>query len=975
LPTAILRFQILLIELLVNNYLSFEEDWCFNVFCKEDLGNFAELAIDDLLNWFGNLYKLKNKIDFINPKIVINSTNLKENFQVKTKEISIDFSLFERYTDENTIVSEDLIFVRTDYFGKEKNYFRVSTAEPLNYNIKEEDKPCLEFFLQNIFDKPGFRDGQFPIISNALNRKDTIGLLPTGGGKSLCYQLPCLLQPCINFVVCPIKSLMYDQKINLENAFITNTNFITSDLTSEERTKVQNKFVEGKYLFVWISPERFQITDFRGYLAAINSHSSIAYAVVDEVHCLSEWGHDFRTSYLNLAKTIEKYCPNAKFIGLTATASVNVLKDIKIEFARQRKNLDDDNIKSLLDYSRKELVFDIILDGGNKKSVIEEKLQELKNNEGFFETDKKAGLVFTPHVNGEFGCYDISNNLNLKFGRQVKWYSGEVPTKNISIDISVEESNDRDVVSQIVKRRIVELYPNSLETEINEILRNYRYPVISTNRSNSNRRSIELGKIPVLSDKLFKEYKNDVQKKFKFNTFPLMVATKAFGMGIDKPNIEYTFHYGLPSSVEALYQEAGRAGRWGKKNIENTEKQAKCYVFYSKETTDIENIERLFNKDTTFAQIKEINARVGRDGKHVFRQIFLYLQGQKDIAQDFKTMNEIIIEYFQPNEKVLIWWINARDKLGVDEKVLQKAIYKLSLLGIVKDWAVDFGNEFYEVEFNTKDNSSIQEALSSYILKYEPNLKIVEELKKLELSNIKEKCIWYLLQWTFENISYNRKQSLKTLVDWCNDFTEIGNEAFKKRIDNYFRFTDTTFIFQHISENPMDYKKWFEVFNRITKDVNSLQNETKIFIPSIENEYEKKMEFERLRDSLSRFLESYRNNTGLNLVSGVVRLFLKDYENPDGQSRFESAFEKISGKDFEEYSQKKILVFTIEMGRFLDEDEKVKLCFSILKYYPELTEQLAKKYDLPYLLNDPLDKKLQELKSINKYLYEQFAEI
>lgn len=114
-------------------------------------------------------------------------------------------------------------------------------------------------------------------------------------------------------------------------------------------------------------------SSFRDKISAIVANFSIAYAVVDEVHCLSEWGHDFRTSYLNLAKTIDRLSPKdenregkIKFIGLTATASVNVLKDIKIEFARQKQRLEDENIKSLLDYSRKELRFEVINDKGNK---------------------------------------------------------------------------------------------------------------------------------------------------------------------------------------------------------------------------------------------------------------------------------------------------------------------------------------------------------------------------------------------------------------------------------------------------------------------------------------------------------------------------------------------------------------------------------------------------------------------------------
>jgi ATP-dependent DNA helicase RecQ len=916
LPTAIMRFQILLIELLVNNYLNLNEKWNFNIFAKEEIGNFAELAVEDFLIWFDNLCKLK-KLPFEKPNFEINITNQEAVFKLSTKTVNIDFSLFERWTDRNATVSEDLILVRTDYFGAEKNYFRVSTAEPINYEITDSDKAVLEFFLQNIFEKPSFREGQFPIIVNALNRKDTIGLLPTGGGKSLCYQLPCLLQPSVNFIVCPIKSLMYDQHQNLNDALITNTNFITGDLSAEERTKVQTEFAEGKYLFVWMSPERFQIPTFRDYLASVNANLSVAYAVVDEVHCLSEWGHDFRTSYLNLAKTIEKYCPKANFIGLTATASVNVLKDIKVEFARQRKRLDDENIKSLLDYSRKELVFEVIEDNGNKYNFLRDTITELINADGFLENSPNAGLVFTPHVNGTFGCYSLSNSLNQIRQNKVRWYSGEVPM----ID-EYDENGNR------------------------------------TGR-----------KLPVMNDEEFKKYKKDVQSAFKKDVYPLLVATKAFGMGIDKQNINYTFHYGLPSSVEALYQEAGRAGRWDK-TIYN-DKQAKCFVFYSKETTDPSNVERLFHKDTTFAEIKAINEEVNWNGKDVFRQIFLFLQGQKDIAEDFKIMNGVITEYFQPNTKLKIWWNDARITLGIKEDALQKAIYRLSLLGIVNDWTTNFTNH-YEVEFlSTQDNIILKE-LSNYILKYEPNLNLTQELNKINRPSVREKCIWFLLQWTFENIAYNRKQSLKTLADWCSDFAEIGNEAFKKRIDNYFRFSETTFVFQHIAENPKDFEKWFEVFNRIDK--NELNEEIITFIPTIEGEREKKIELERLRDSLSRFLESYRNSTGLNFVSGLIRLFLSDYEDSDGRERFESALENIR-KEYSKDAQIQIINRVISIGHHLQEDEKAMLCLSIIKYYPKLLEKLAETYGLYYLLNDTLSEKLQHLKSINRRLYEQFAEI
>ena len=908
LPTAIIRFQVLLIELLTHKYLTFDEDWNFNILAHENLPNFAELAINDLLIWVDKLWQLKNKTELKKPNFNIAITNDKTKFQPTTKAINIDFSLFKRYTDENKI-SEDVIFVRTDYFDivKDKNYFRVSTTEPINYNVTDEDKPILEFFLDNIFDKASFREGQFPIVSNVLNRKDTIGLLPTGGGKSLCYQLPCLLQPSINFVVCPIKSLMYDQNDNLVKTLVTNVSFITSDLEADERRDIERNFEQGKYLFVWISPEKFQIPSFRDKISAIVANFSIAYAVVDEVHCLSEWGHDFRTSYLNLAKTIDKLSPKdengegkIKFIGLTATASVNVLKDIKIEFSRQKQRLEEENIKSLLDYSRKELQFEVINDNGNKSKKIRELLEELKDTESFTENDEKAGLIFTPNVNGAYGCYNVANTLNTIYQNKVGWFSGDIPK--------------RDVYDERTGRKT--------------------------------------GTEPVMKRDEFNKYKQQIQKDFKENKYQLLVATKAFGMGIDKQNIFYTFHYGLPSSVEALYQEAGRAGRWDKRKKENKKKIGKCYVLHSPETYDQERVERLFHKDTTFAEIKEISEEVKWNGRDIFKQVFLFVQGQNDIKDDFKIILGVINHYFKENSKVKIFWNSAFTTLGIKSDTLQKAIYRLSLLGIASDWTTDF-NTHFEVQFNSLNENHIIKSVSDYITKYEPNTDVKAELQKVQQNSVLEKAVWYLLNWTFENIAYSRKQSLKTLSELCLNFE--NSTAFKQHIDNYFIITETTFVLQHIAENPTEYDKWFEVL-------------------TTNNQFPNKTEFEKLKDSISRFLESYRNNVGLNFVSGFVRLALNEYEDSDGKERFESALSSIK-ETFTQEQQKDFLNRLKVLGKHLTEEQKMELSQSISRYYPEMLEELAEYYDLAYLLNDVYAEKLKELKILNRKLYEQLAEI
>lgn len=908
LPTAIIRFQILLIELLSHNYLSLTENWNFNILSNEDLGDFPELAINDLLIWLDNLYQLKNKKSLEKPNFTINITNKKNNFVPTTKSINLDFSLFKRYTDENKI-NPDVIYLRTDYFDivKDKNYFRVSTTEPINYNITDEDKGVLEFFLDNIFDKPTFREGQFPIISNALNRKDTIGLLPTGGGKSLCYQLPCLLQPSVNFVVCPIKSLMYDQNENLQNMLVTNVSFITSDLDADERRQIETNFEKGRYLFVWISPEKFQIPSFREKISSIIANFSIAYAVVDEVHCLSEWGHDFRTSYLNLAKTIDKLSPKdengegkIKFIGLTATASVNVLKDIKIEFSRRKQRLEDENIKSLLDYSRKELQFEVINDKGNKSKTIESLINELKDTEDFLENTEKAGIIFTPNVNGGVGCFAVSNFLNSRYQNKVSWFSGDIPK--------------RDVYDEKTSRKT--------------------------------------GTEPVMKRDEFNKFKQQVQKDFKKNKYQILVATKAFGMGIDKQNIFYTFHYGLPSSVESLYQEAGRAGRWDKNNTENKSKTGKCYVLYSPETHESEKVERLFHKDTTFAEMKEISEEVKWDGKDIFKQVFLFTQGQNDIDEDFKIILGVINTYFKAESKVRIFWNDAYSKLKINDATLQKAIYRLSLLGIVSDWTTNFIDHF-EVQFKTQNETTITKSVSNYITKYEPNTDVETEVLKVQKTSILEKSVWYLLNWTFENIAYSRKQSLKTLSDWCNQFED--SESFKSRIDSYFIFTETTFIIQHIAENPKEFEKWFDVL-------------------TTNNQFPNEIEFEKLRDSISRFLESYRNNLGLNFLSGFVRLALNEYQDSDGKERFESALKTIK-QTFSKSEQDDFLNRLMILGKNLNEEQKMELCQSISKFYPEKLEQFAEYYDLAYLLNDVYSKKLSKLKKLNTLLYEQLTEI
>ncbi len=925
--TAIIRFQILLVELLLRQNIRLGEKWRFNIkVCEPDIFTddlFVKLAIEDVLVWLDNLYLLKEKTHIPDTKYEI-KVNSPDAFKYSSEAINIDFSVIKKYTDENTL-NPNVIFLRGDYFdyneatgkqviGQYKNYFRVSTDSSINYNITDKDIPTLEFFLQNIFRKQKFRDGQFSIIANALNLRDTIGLLPTGGGKSLCYQLPCLLQPAINFVVCPIKSLMYDQYDNMrkKDVSITNINYVSSDMDVMEKGEIQNNFGRGKYLLLWVSPERFQINGFRDALSSIANNHTIAYAVIDEVHCLSEWGHDFRTSYLNLAKTIDRISPvdkygegAIKYIGLTATASVNVLKDIKIEFSRKKQQLEEDNIKSLLDYSRKELEFEVINVAENSNKQRE--LLKVLSDENIPNTLDKITLIFTPTVNGDNGCYPLYKLLNAQFPRKVMWYAGQSP-----------------------KEQGITLYDN----------------------------------------KVLNRIKTEIQRDFKEDKYQILCSTKAFGMGIDKDNIFYTIHYGIPGSIESLYQEAGRAGRWDKNLPQNKSKKGKCFVLYTSVPAQLRQVEdAILAPSTSISRMRNLHQQVGSAGNDSFTHLFLFLKNHIEIDLEFTIIKGIVDTFFQENSQINIYYDQVslflqpyKKQLGITRKedeyeLFEKGIYRLCLLGVVEDWSRDFVNSF-TVHFSSISDKHVIESVRYYISKYDNSEDVPNQIHNVTqplCTSTFDKAVWYLLDWIFRYITNNRKQSLKGLIELCRNFTTSGD--FKQRIDSYFIFNESTFILQHVAEHPDDIEKWFEPFYSngvILTDV----------------------EFKKLRDRLMRFLESYHFSSGLNFISGFVRLFLNDFDDNDGRTRFENAIESI--KNSNDKGKKEIFVsHTIRLltDSHLTTEQLFDACTSIIKYLPELTIPLAEEFKLPQLLNEHLSDKIKKFKQLNIQLYEEFGRI
>lgn len=306
-----------------------------------------------------------------------------------------------------------------------------------------------------------FRPCQEDIINSILDGNDTLGLLPTGGGKSITFQVPALALDGLTIVITPLISLMKDQVDNLRELGI-NAQYLHSGLTLSEHRLAIDKCRLGKAKLLYISPEKLQSKTMIENLRLMD----IQLIVVDEAHCISQWGYDFRPSYLNI-KAIRKLFPLAPILALTASATPEVVEDIMAQLEFRHRNI-------------------------------------------FFRSFSRDNLSY------------IVRNGEHKEGQLIK----------------ILKSTTGSAIVYVRSRRRTR--------EIAEIL--YKEGISAD--------FYHAGLAP--------EDKNDKQNKWKTDQCRVMVATNAFGMGIDKPDVRTVIHYDLPSSLEEYYQEAGRAGRDGK---------------------------------------------------------------------------------------------------------------------------------------------------------------------------------------------------------------------------------------------------------------------------------------------------------------------------------------------------------------------------------------------------------------------------
>ncbi len=342
--------------------------------------------------------------------------------------------------------------------------------------------------LKHYFGYDRFREGQQEIIEGALNDRDLLVIMPTGGGKSLCFQIPALLKSGLTIVVSPLIALMEDQVTALLNNGIGAT-FLNSSLSSGDRYQRESEILAGSIKLLYVSPERLFNESFLPFLEVVKSRVGISGFAIDEAHCVSAWGHDFRPDYRQLGQLRAKY-PEVPIMALTATATERVRQDI----------LDQLKLRSpqtlITSFNRPNLYYEVIPKTKNSYSQLLKKIQDVDG----------SAIVY---CNSKKRVDEIAAKLN------------------------------QDDVSTLP-------YHAGLESKI----------------------------------------RTDHQNRFIRDDVRVMIATIAFGMGINKPDVRLVVHYDLPKNIEGYYQESGRAGRDGE--------AAECTLFYG--AGDVGTIEYLIGQ-------------------------------------------------------------------------------------------------------------------------------------------------------------------------------------------------------------------------------------------------------------------------------------------------------------------------------------------------------------------------------------------
>ena len=465
--------------------------------------------------------------------------------------------------------------------------------------------------LRDYFGYDSFRTGQENVISNVLSGEDTLCVMPTGGGKSICFQVPALVMEGTVLVISPLISLMKDQVDALHEAGIAAA-YINSSLSSEEYRDTMDRAEQGEYRLLYVAPERLDSPSFTNRLRKIY----VPMIAIDEAHCISQWGHDFRPSYRNISRIITAFDEQPVVLALTATATPDVREDI----CRQLDITPANTV--MTGFERANLTFSVIKGQDRDKYVKE----YVRKNDG------EAGIIYAATRK----AVDAVHETLRKSGVAVAKYHAGLS--------DVERQSEQD--------------------------------------------------------------------RFLMDEATVMVATNAFGMGIDKSNIRYVIHYQMPKNMESYYQEAGRAGRDGLDSA--------CTLLFSSQDVQTQRflIDQSQDENRIPAELEKLQSMIDFCHTESCLQKFIITyfgetevtdcgrcanctdtRESSDVTEDVQKVLSCVIRMGQRFGKTMIAQVLTGSR---NKKVFEFGFEKLTTYGLMKDRSAKDISDF--IEFIISEN-------------------------------------------------------------------------------------------------------------------------------------------------------------------------------------------------------------------------------------------------------------------------------
>ena len=557
-----------------------------------------------------------------------------------------------------------------------------------------------------------FRKGQYEIISNILRGRDSFCILPTGGGKSICYQIPALLFKGITIVISPLISLMKDQVDNLNSNGI-NARYINSTQRLELSDEIIELCKRGEVKLLYIAPEKLENEFFKRKLRALN----ISQIAIDEAHCVSMWGHDFRKSYSLIAEFINSLRVRPIITAFTATATEVVREDVI-------------------------------------------KLLGLRN----------------PYI--YIGSFDREN-------LEIKLHIEEDKLELVK-DIIREKENEAGIIYCATRKEVDGLY---------YYLKDLGYNVLKYHGG--------------LKDSE-KEYYQD---EFLNENSNVMIATNAFGMGIDKSNVRYIIHFTIPKNIESYYQEIGRAGRDGL--------TSECHLLFNR--GDIRTLEYLIHTTVQLnrkeIEIKKLQKMIDFcESKECLRSFILKYFGEGNVREYCTNCsnclnNEELRDYTIEAQKVLSCVYRTKERYGISvlidilrgmtgPKIINDKLNELTTYGIMKDYSSKFIRDFIKILIEY-GYVSLKDGTYSMLKLNEKSYKILKSQLKVMLKLTSESEEKVINSELFNRLrGWRREMAIKegvkpyiifsdaTLIELCNknpknedellDIRGMGEKKFKK---------------------------------------------------------------------------------------------------------------------------------------------------------------------------------------------------